>query len=436
MSRLLELNLYINVLANTHPDFTTELQTAFQMAVGQEETYNLPDIVDPDGNSVPEVYIMPMEAQEDQFPPFLRYDNNTRKIIFKPEDMFLMGRIFYFTVVVKEKDSDSILYPYYCTVKIEGEAWEFLKNEVILDIVYNITEINKDSSGVLEFSRPVNMKWVEQEFYNMFNIFWRDTTYNKRAGNKENHTLSDFSITEWGADNQTIKFTMDFDEPYLLGLLIKKSDRLFIEVRPDFNYTDLFIEWDDDYIEGATEGLDNVYQTNITYYKMDTASTSARIPLLFDWNNDMMINMRSISRNMYWVIIIMIFVQLVGLMWRKVGLLPLWILIEYMQLVAFMPIYNFRLIPYLYDAFKPSLVSHLIIFDVTPFYDGLDDDFFNENYSNYWLSIGRLSQAFFACIGILVVLLLLHLVFFLLAMCNKGKPQDGGEKSCVTKTLE
>lgn len=29
MSRLLELNLYINVLANTHPDFTTELQTAF-----------------------------------------------------------------------------------------------------------------------------------------------------------------------------------------------------------------------------------------------------------------------------------------------------------------------------------------------------------------------------------------------------------------------
>lgn len=29
MSRLLELNLYVNVLANTHPDFVTELQTAF-----------------------------------------------------------------------------------------------------------------------------------------------------------------------------------------------------------------------------------------------------------------------------------------------------------------------------------------------------------------------------------------------------------------------
>ena len=48
---------------------------------------------------------------------------------------------------------------------------------------------------------------------------------------------------------------------------------------------------------------------------------------------------------------------------RDVGLLTLWILVEYLQLVAFMPIYNFRLIPYLYDAFKPTLVAHMIIFD-------------------------------------------------------------------------
>lgn len=160
---------------------------------------------------------------------------------------------------MKEKDSDTILYPYYCTVKIEGEAWEFLKNEVVLDIVYNITEINKDASGVLEFSRPVNMAWVEQNFYDMFNIYWRDTTYNKRGSLKENHTLADFSITEYGADNQTIRFTMDFDEPYLLGLLIKKSDRLFIDIREGFVYEELFINWETDYSEGATEGLDNVY---------------------------------------------------------------------------------------------------------------------------------------------------------------------------------
>jgi len=57
-----------------------------------------------------------------------------------------------------------------------------------------------------------------------------------------------------------------------------------------------------------------------------------------------------------------------------------------------MPIYNFRLIPYLYDAFKPTLVAHLIIFDKWPLWDNFvfDDDYFNDNYKNYWLSIGRL----------------------------------------------
>jgi hypothetical protein len=55
-----------------------------------------------------------------------------------------------------------------------------------------------------------------------------------------------------------------------------------------------------------------------------------------------------------------------------------------------MPIYNFRFIPYLYDAYKPALVSHMIIFDETPIYNQLDDDYFNKNYRNYWLSVGRL----------------------------------------------
>jgi hypothetical protein len=62
MSRLLELNLYINVLANTHPDFVTELETAWQMQIGQELEYRLPEVVDPDGNSTPEVYVQPMDA--------------------------------------------------------------------------------------------------------------------------------------------------------------------------------------------------------------------------------------------------------------------------------------------------------------------------------------------------------------------------------------
>ena len=205
----------------------------------------------------------------------MRFDNSTRTLIFKPNNTFDQGRIFYFELIVKEKDSGSILYPYYCTIKIEGDTWEFLENEVVLDIVYNITEINQDATGILEFSRPIDMVWLEANFYDLFDIYWRDTTYGKRGGNNANHTLADFMITDYGSDGQTLKFTMEFDEPYLLGLLIKKSDRLHIDIRPEFNngtYSGLFVEYDTDYMEGETEGLSNVYQTNITYYKLETES--------------------------------------------------------------------------------------------------------------------------------------------------------------------
>jgi hypothetical protein len=39
LDRLLELNLYIEVLSNTHPDFITEVQTNFEVEVGKKLVY-------------------------------------------------------------------------------------------------------------------------------------------------------------------------------------------------------------------------------------------------------------------------------------------------------------------------------------------------------------------------------------------------------------
>lgn len=125
---------------------------------------------------------------------------------------------------------------------------------------------------------------------------------------------------------------------------------------------------------------------------------------------------------MYWVMIGIIVFQFFMLIIRGIGLLPLWILIEYLQLVSFMPIYNFRLIPYLYDAFKPALVSHMVIFDETPFYDKLDDDFFNKNYEYYWLSVGRLLQSFVFMVLILTVLVIAHIFTCCANRCKLGSP--------------
>ncbi|MFS8158873.1 MAG: hypothetical protein ACMG6E_01420 [Candidatus Roizmanbacteria bacterium] len=98
----------------------------------------------------------------------------------------------------------------------------------------------------------------------------------------------------------------------------------------------------------------------------------------------------------------------------------MWTLIEYMQLIAFMPIYNFKLIPYLYDTFKPFLVSHLILFNESIFYKELNLEFFNTNYLYYDLPIGKLIQSLMNLLIVLVALVLINIAVLLLSLCCGG----------------
>jgi hypothetical protein len=96
-----------------------------------------------------------------------------------------------------------------------------------------------------------------------------------------------------------------------------------------------------------------------------------------------------------------------------------------MQLIGFMPIYNFKLIPYLYDTFKPFLVSHLILFNESIFYKELNDDFFNTNYKYYDLPIGKLIQSLMNILILLVVVVLINLTLFVLSKCCSGNARFG-----------
>jgi hypothetical protein len=116
----------------------------------------------------------------------------------------------------------------------------------------------------------------------------------------------------------------------------------------------------------------------------------------------------------------LVLLQFALLFFRNVGFLPVWTLIEYMQLIAFMPIYNFKLIPYLYDTFKPFLVGHLILFNDSLFYKDLNYEFFNTNYKYYDLSIGKLIQSLMNLLILLVVVVLTNITFLLLSLCFRG----------------
>jgi hypothetical protein len=93
---------------------------------------------------------------------------------------------------------------------------------------------------------------------------------------------------------------------------------------------------------------------------------------------------------LFYALIGIIVLEYFVLLFRNVTFLPLWTLIEYMQLIAFIPLYNFKLIPYLYDAFKPMLAGHLILFDDNLMFKDLANEYFNANYEFYWLSVSKL----------------------------------------------
>lgn len=382
------------------------------MDVGDVLSYRIPQLVDPEGNDMPECYIDKMEGQEDKYPPFLMYENSTQTITLMPNSTQVQGRTYYFSIIVKEKHSHSIVYPYFCTIKIGGEIFEQDMTIKYTEFNYTINWIS-GYQGSLKWNNPINMTWMKDNFDNVFQYYWTDTDY---IMNKIQQKFKNFEVTEygWQGDDMTLNFTMTFFQPYYIGLLNKKSDNLKFQLKNPY--------------DGNEEFYCGMFYGNCTELRLSLKANetqSKRMEIIFDTRDPVMQAFRSIASKMYYVVIALILVQFIMLASRGVGLLPVWILVEYLQLVAFMPIYNFRLIPYLYDAFKPALVSHLIVFDETPGLAGLDREFFNKNYKFYNLSVGRLAQAAVGVGIVFAVCIVANIVVFVMSKVFKPTEKIG-----------
>jgi len=110
--------LYVEVLSNTHPDFVTEIDTSWTLNVSEVFQYTLPALSDKEENDESEVYIRAVDNQP--YPPFLNYNNYSRVLTFRPDSVWYADQKYQFAIVVKEKNSDTVKYDYYCSVKILG----------------------------------------------------------------------------------------------------------------------------------------------------------------------------------------------------------------------------------------------------------------------------------------------------------------------------
>jgi hypothetical protein len=93
------------------------------------------------------------------------------------------------------------------------------------------------------------------------------------------------------------------------------------------------------------------------------------------------------AENVYWALGVFFFFQIIIVFKSRITTLPLWTFIEFMQLYSYLPLLHFNLLPYIYDIFKPFLVSHLILTDEALIMKNYQDRFFSDKYEEYTLTI-------------------------------------------------
>lgn len=148
---------------------------------------------------------MYIRYEENQQPPnqFLSFNNQTKTLIFRPNSIWFQGQTYYFSIVVKEKNSDTMMYPHYCTVKIEGEIIDPFEYLNFTDLEYRMTPVNRNSTGTLIWNNPVNLTFVKENWDTMFDVYIQNVT--KREHNSSMR-LANFEFTRLEDDGMTMHY--------------------------------------------------------------------------------------------------------------------------------------------------------------------------------------------------------------------------------------
>ena len=105
-------------MKNDYPNFKTELQTEFEVELGEMLVYEFPPAIDLSSEGFPgaEVYVAEDREKSHLYPPFMTFDNSTWALTFKPVEQAVQGRKYYYSVVIKEIGAEHLSHRYYCSV--------------------------------------------------------------------------------------------------------------------------------------------------------------------------------------------------------------------------------------------------------------------------------------------------------------------------------
>ena len=352
----IELFLNVDILANNPPSFETSLVQNHEMKQGDVLRYQLPKLIDKEGNDVPALYVRNTTGKP--YPPFMFFENKTQTLVFRPHSVYYQGYKYYWDVVVYEKNSPEVNAVLPCSIEVVGEVIDPMDYINFTDISFKMTKLDESSNGVLSFSHAVNLTFISENFDDIFDYYLQNVTYHEH---KENCPLLDFEITPpVNETGRNLFFRATFDWSYFLGLLVRRKDKFFIHMNHRILDTYGFIT--DEYAPLRGMFLGNHSETRIFpevcykdkagddsspdgfYENRKKLYTQRVIPLQFDMRSKFqlysdhfvildhqMVYMKAFAEGAYWYLSVFLVLQFFVLTIQNVGLLPLWSVLDYMQ---------------------------------------------------------------------------------------------------------
>ena len=116
-----------------------------------------------------------------------------------------------------------------------------------IDIEYEMEPIDRYSNTSIKWNKPVNLTFIKEHWDELFDVYIKNVTI---RDHNQTFPLLKWEITDLGEDNMTMNFTATFYEPYMLGLLIKRSDKLYIHFKYDLIDINGFFKDEYRYLDG------------------------------------------------------------------------------------------------------------------------------------------------------------------------------------------
>ena len=112
------------------------------------------------------------------------------------------GRVFYFNIIVSENDATNIRRAYPCTITVTGPV------AVFTDVSFSLLWIDLDGQFQMTFSNPVNLQFLQDNFYNIFDFSFTNESSENSGSNEVIKVTKGYHLTDLSF-NFTVKFVSD-----------------------------------------------------------------------------------------------------------------------------------------------------------------------------------------------------------------------------------